>query len=271
MKKKIALIARERSGSTALQRILTGPNGFDGLGEPFNYGVLGPYYKFWREKLISDITHLSPNNKRWVFDEYIEEKTQASKKGVLFDIKYGNLDQLAGSFHPGFLANGRSFVRTPSVLKYLFESSAFIIHLSRKNKLRVFVSLQKARKTGVWRLSEWSDASTIQKTEGLISVNPEEALSFVEYDLAMSDFVDKALKHYSRQISICYEDFFNDGKVVPRQLATLLTFLGETTNESCPQLSLIRTNPAPLSETVENFDALCEVFDKSPHAWMLAM
>lgn len=266
MKKLLAVVSRERSGSTAFAHYLATPPGYGNIYEAWNAGRLGMFYDFWQARAREDKRYLGPNYRSQVFHEYLEHKLAEVDRGIVLSLKYGHLDHLTADFNPGFRPDGSSYVKTPSCLSYLMERGAYVIHMKRQNKLRIFVSLAIAHRSGVWHLKS---ASVERDPFEAVEINPDHALRFVADECAFAAFVDAALAGYGRCLDIVYENAFADERICSSTAERVAAFLGEPIEDFDPKLPFHRTNPVPLPELITNFETIRAAFAGTPHAWML--
>lgn len=263
----IAIIARERSGSTVLQRFLGACPGHKTIGEIWNYGVPdSPFYNFWAARVAEDPSFVRPHRRAELFRAYLEAESEGGAKTVVFDQKYGHLDQLSAALAPDFDAEGRACVPKPTVLRFLAEHRIPTIHLVRRNKLRVFVSLRRAQTRGVWHVRDRQNDAGAP-----VAVDPERALAFVDYDVRFDALIARFLAGHDRVMSLEYEKLFTSDytQVDPGQVSALAEFLDMDAAQFVPTVSLQRTNPFPLSALVADFDRLAARFANTPYAWML--
>ena len=176
-----------------------------------------------------------------------------------------------------------------------------VVHLQRRNILRMLLSLRVAEQTGVYLrpappslrrrvistlksrarralrrppaevdgrredagipMSEPATASTAKAREP-VSISPEELVEFiVKTELAVDHFEGKFSGHPMR--TVYYEDMLESRK---KTLTSVQSFLDVKPERLAERTQ--RQNPEPLAKLIENFDELRAAFRPSEHAWM---
>lgn len=263
----IAIVVRERSGSTVFQRFLGTYPGHKTIGEIWNYGIRNnPFYDFWAARVAKEADFIRPHRRADLFRAYLEAESEGGVHTVVFDQKYGHLDQLSSALAPDFDAAGCARVPRPTVLRFLAENRIPTIHLVRRNKLRVFVSLRRAQTQGIWHVRD-----RVAEAGDPVPINPEKAFAFVDYEVRFDAMVAEFLANHHRVMTLDYEALFTTDytRIRPEQVSSIAGFLELDPELFDPSLSLQRTNPFPLSALVSDFEALARRFVGTPHAWML--
>jgi hypothetical protein len=164
-----------------------------------------------------------------------------------------------------------------------------VVHLRRRNALRMLVSLKLAQETGVWVEPERkvTQANLLKalrhplKAAGRarrnlrhpeqprnqarrrVTVSPNELFEYsVKSHLTAKKFDELFAKHEA--LPVFYEDLLAVGGTA---FAEVQSFLGV---EPAPvEITLRRQNPEPLAQLVENYDELYELMKDSPAAAFL--
>jgi hypothetical protein len=176
----------------------------------------------------------------------------------------------------------------PGLLERLTGDTAIrVIHLRRRNLLRMLVSLKLARATGVfmedsrrkitpgnlWTAVRHPGKAAVRLRRRLrppeaarkgsrprVAVAPEELFDFIVRTRIRSGNWDE-LFHAHPKLEVFYEDLLDRREAV---FAEAQPFLGV---EAAPlTVSLRKQNPEPLRELVENFDELYDAFKHAPEA-----
>ncbi len=164
-----------------------------------------------------------------------------------------------------------------------------VVHLRRRNALRMLVSLKLAQETGVWVEPETKitkaglmDAlrrplkaaararRNLRRPEQLknqprrrVMVSPDDLFEYsVKSHLTGKKFDELFARHEA--LPVFYEDLLAVGGTA---FADVQSFLGV---EPAPvEITLRRQNPEPIAELVENYDELAELFKDTPAAAFL--
>jgi LPS sulfotransferase NodH len=257
----IVVIGRQRSGTTVYRELLARCGAID-RGEIFHSQFVNNkqnFYCYLAEKTSEDVLNLHPTAYPALFNRFLEERVlNAKAKYVLVDVKYNALRYIDGGMTE----------KLPAVIRQLNARGASFLHVRRRNKLRVYVSVLVAMKTG-----RWSDAGdgSLSLEERMVDVPPLPALESVQSDIWFEGKVAEWIKGH-RGWEIDYEDMFDqDGAFSDKAIETAGQLLNKTvTTENAKRVTLKRQNPEPLNEVVRNFDQLKGLFDKTPHTWMLS-
>jgi hypothetical protein len=266
----VSIVTRERSGSTVFQRFLGTNSSFDLLGELWNMGSAGAaFYPFWKKKILEDDKNLRLNSLGPLFNEFIEERLAASPGGVVFDAKYGHLDNLRYFWLPKFDETGRPTIAEPTLLRDLKKRGSHIIHLTRRNKLAVYVSTLRARETGVWQRPRNTGPSKrpVEKLDFKI----EEMVEFVKQERNMDALVAGYLKSYQRHLPLVYEEFLpkDTERLSEGFVRTVAGFLGEKPGRFDPVLRLRKVIQGTLAEQLALPDEVRAALSAIDGAWML--
>lgn len=140
------LLARQRSGTGALGSTLDQHPSISYLGEVFHHDAMDrpPNYFWFLQNLITEKPELAfpdAGPERW--DRYAEYLCSMSKKNyLLVDIKYASTHH----FNQHWLGVGEA----PTLFSILKTRGVPIVHLTRRNYLKVYVSGKLAEANGVW-------------------------------------------------------------------------------------------------------------------------
>jgi len=243
-----------RSGSTALAGAISKIPDFFWHGEIFSHGTV-VFEGF-------DALPISRKDKNggglFNCDEFIEF-IDVAKHGIEQQmghpfIRYG-CEIKSYHFEYGYFSF--SLENALVALAEKFPGSRFIF-LRRRNALRRILSANIARQTGVYHVSK----AVGKPNKFLIDLD-----NFNDADLKMKGEITAVLRNstmveecYKETIlkhggfEICYEDH------IEASMEPAMSILSQQLDVECvtPETSLKRTNPFPLSETVENYEELCQ-------------
>lgn len=131
-----------------------------------------------------------------------------------------------------------------------------IVHLGRRNILRMFTSMKIALKTGCW----WSHDGSPGLAEKRVALDPAEFERYVrEVEQARREG-DRMFAHHP-MLRIDYEDFESHTAGNPR-IDDLLGFLGLPASPLCTPMQ--RQNPERLRDLIANYDELMAHFSDTP-------
>lgn len=226
-KKEFVIISNPRSGSTHLRLLLNSHPMIESYGEVFMYGF--QILKFF----IS------------VFRNIFKK---SSLKRVLSFKKNSTLC--------GFKILYHQFRYTPLIEFIFLRDDIKVIHILRRNLLRIYISHIIAKKTQQW--CSYSETSlrkisvgcggVIKELEGLKSRQGKYCEKIKNNDV----------------IEIYYEDLIKNTKKV---LKDVQKFLGVPVEKLSS--NLVKQNPYKISEMVENYDELEETLKGTKYEWML--
>ncbi len=178
----------------------------------------------------------------------------------------------------------------PGILDKLVDDTELrVLHLHRRNALRMLVSLKLAESTGVWLREGTSKATRANVLKALrhplkavrraqrllrhpqplkqsprarVTISPEELLQFIVQTKMRSSHFDNVFREHPK-LTVYYEDVLDQGDDV---FGEAQSFLGVEPGPLA--VTLRRQNPEPLGELIENYDELYEAYKDGPDAWM---
>ena len=269
-RKIVAIITRERSGSTVLQRFLKTRDGYDMLGEMWNVGNKHTaFYDFWHEKVVADPSMLRLSKLEETFDAFVKARLAGSRRGVIMDVKYGHLDSLRWFWAPGFDKAGQFEMPEPSLMRKLKKDGAYIFHLTRRNKIAVYVSLARAQESGVWRLPRGS--ATSDDDGAPLEVDDHSLLRFIVRERQVDALVHGLLEKHERFCGLEYEDIFpaDMKRLEPRTVEKMASFLDEDPNAFNPVLPHRKIVTGALRTHIKDAERLRAPLSKIDAEWML--
>ncbi len=256
----IFITGHQRSGTTVF-RLLLESHGVYNADEIF-HGELkrkDRFYEYLYQRVLQDKNLIFPGRHQQVFYDYIGYLTELSQgKPIAADVKYNNFPLLTPPYQ---LKKDGSFI-----LDYIASIRAPIVHIVRRNKLRIYISELIAKKTGVW-----GTHNTARITEDRLGLkiniqDMKQKLNGIQHS------AETAAKHLSRVgnvHNIVYEDMFDaQGCFAPPVIQLVKDLLKvETVN---PEPAHIKINPEALSEIIENYEEVTAALQGTPFEWMAA-
>jgi hypothetical protein len=220
--------------------------------------------KFWLwyelEAAARNIS-VAPDRRIEAFEAYLSKLSALVKpKDLVIDAKYNSIRSLSGY--------GDTEYGSHDFTSFITSRQIPVLHLIRKNTLRVVLSNQLARQTGVWhRTTERSPEEPLPK----IRLNPKAVLVDIRYALKLTQDYQSRFAGYPGYEEIVYEDLVRE-RGFPQtgaNLRTLAHFLDK--KPSGPSLAAIpfkKTTPEDPSEVVENWDEVIRTLRATEFGWM---
>jgi hypothetical protein len=138
------------------------------------------------------------------------------------------------------------------------DTSVRVVHLRRRNLLRMFLSMKIAFKTGAW----WSLSGMPGLDERAIALDAGEFRTYVDQSLRQRDAAEAAFASHPI-FPLWYEEFENYPQD-PSRIDELLDFLDLPARRLHSEMR--RQNPEPLRQLIVNYDALKAEFAGTPLA-----
>lgn len=194
-----------------------------------------------------------------MFREFLDvAEARYPGKTLVIDIKYNSLHHASGTWQT---AGGE-----PEALIHLRKWDFPVVHLRRRNILKMVVSAMRATAAGQHVVLH----SETNLTRPL-RIDCRDVRHWVDAFRAEADFVTKMLAHSPRVHTVWYEDLWEDlpgGTRNARTEAALLDHLG-LAGTLLPDASVTKMTPDDLQDAVENFDELRGLYAGTDDAWML--
>lgn len=260
----ICVLGRQRSGTTVFRQMLKSQGAHD-VSEIFHHDFSqNPenYFNFLFKKIKKDKKYIHPDWHREVFKEFLdflEEKFD--NEIILLDIKYNALN---------IIDSGSLYQEVPFAIKELASRQSYFVHITRKNKLKILVSELIAQRTGMWGQTQDNNSGITKDKK--IYLSSEMALQTISRDEAFESKVSQCISIFTNSFSISYEEMFEkDGGFSQSSQNIASEIFSLRPNElKYDSVSLIKQNPEPLEDLIENFDDLKSEFSDTPYAWMVA-
>lgn len=257
----VFIVGLPRSGTTVFRSWLAHSGGID-CNEIFTSNMERPhsYYGFLRRKMEADPSLLLPWNQRQVFEDFIADfHSKSNGLPLIIDTKYHTLNHVPQRFHPA--------VKRPFLFHYMKETGARMIQLVRRNKLRVIVSEEISKATGIWGLNK-NRKRNLEFDKPRVTLNIPTTKRLLkrqsDLDIGIQDMFQN-LPHYHL---LTYEEMFGaDGDFSDRSVAVANACLPKPVTDRNPNQE--KFNPEPLSSLVENYDQVAQALKGGPFAWML--
>lgn len=265
--KPVILIARPRSGTTALRAIVATHPHVYALGEIFNDNYLCDalsYYHYYLNT-ITDSPRLSiPTTENCIslFSGYIDyvvqspDLRQKEQRWVFLSINYNTLHSINGYW--------QNIYDPPHLIAIIMLKRYHVVHLVRRNVLAAAVSEMRARLTGVWHIKQ-GDLRPSAADERIV-IDPRSLVRQLRARKLEIDLVEDAFREYERCLTLEYENLF-DRAAWPREceLDSLAEFLGlDPPIRSHSEYSITRNHR--LQDSIENYDEISQVLVETEFA-----
>lgn len=255
----ILLLARQRSGTSALGSIMNKHPELFYPGEPFHIGHSNKetsFFHFKDQMIRQDPSYFLPDRDPDLLSGFIGQINRRYKSTPFLDIKYNQTHFL----------NGVSYLPTqqPWVVRHALSSKFPIIHLTRKNQLKVFVSELRAKLTGIWH------AKTDVKVENdAVEVDTKRLLQHIRTSDDVMKMFDGWMQNRASTFTIDYDDLFGaNGNLSDNAVSGIQRITGLQNLEAL-RPEFVKTANNDLSKAIANFDEVSTVLAKTPYAWML--
>ena len=242
---KFVLLSRGRTGSSLLHLLLNSHPNAICMGEFFSGNTppnLPNKYPVHLKKNLLNNLHLTSEKPISFLENHIFINYPITIKSVGFRIAYYHLQAKEVRYFWDYLVK---------------DNELKIIHLKRRNMLRMLVSWKIAQKTGTW-INWASEKQPIDnnKEKKSIFITPEQCLHFFKLVEKEGNIAQKMFKKHD-MFNIYYEDF-SDKTTESVSISELLNFLQipYAPMEVCTK----KQNPETLSILIENFNQLTRYF-----------
>lgn len=228
---KFVIVTTQRTGSTYLWRYLNTHPEIRAHGEIFYHKLEDSYQKYWRssfKKILDHFLRRGHSITSFLDQFYLPFEKE---KAIGFKLMYTQIKKY------------------PYIHQYICENKISVIHLIRKNLLRVIVSREIMRKT--------KKAHFFIRDEQLgpmkIYLNPERLLNQIRKLEDEIKYYSKIYKNSVPYLEIKYEDFFSEKTKWTRKILRFLKVSENFLEMSC---NLKKANPYPLNTLLKNYEEI---------------
>lgn len=253
------LLARQRSGTGALGSILDQHEEIDYFGEVFHDGEIGSprnYFTFLERKIKQEPARGLPMAARRNFEEYLaylEGLTETPFK--LIDVKYRSTHHFNGPWSGRF--------DEPVFLRWIKEKGLPVIHLTRRNLLKTYVSGLLADANRVWHATEKDELKV--KT---IRLDPAKTLANLNASAREVEAFFGSMRRYSKVTTFDYDEMLDkDGKLGSRIEDCIRRILPVKPFEKRTP-AFVKQVDDRLWKVIENYEEVADTLAPTQHAWM---
>lgn len=190
--------------------------------------------------------------------EYIDWlRSRAEGRPLAMDVKYFALNLIP--------RRGDVDGKHPFIVDYMRDQKAHIVHIVRRNKLRILVSEQLATLTGRWSVGRPEHMVTDKPK---VVIEPVAALQFIEQVIEQDRRVRVMIAPTPDSAQIFYDEMFDSNGMFSAQVQSLAAAVMERDGQYARPGNM-KMNPEPISALVENYQELAAALSSSEHAWML--
>lgn len=221
-----------------------------------------PHFWLWYALAAGDQSiSVAPSRRIEAFELYLAKlSAQVKSKDLLLDIKYNTIRSLSGYWDTDHgSADFASFIARRRIP---------VLHLIRKNTLRVIVSHQLALQTGIWhrRNDEPDPASTVK-----ITLEPKKLLADIARAQRLTQDYQAIFGEQPGYEEIVYEEIVREREYTHSgaHLRTLGHFLGKkSVAPNGTPLPFKKMAADDLLEVVENWPEVLRALRGTAHGWM---
>lgn len=251
-KRPIVILAHQRSGTTAFRRLLVATERVRNFGEVFHTDdrqteLPWNFFNFRKHNPPPYVVNAEPAVREYFFEYLAHLSRLADKSWFLLDIKYNSWCNLAPAW--------QDLAREPFPLSLFKQVQTPIVHITRRNLFRQFLSLEYANATGRWHFS--NGASEVAPEIGL-DIDPFRAEEAMRLARDNRDRFRDWLAGYPLAVEIEYEESFVDGLARTTYLERALHSIGVSVE--LDENVTLRKTPVDLPRLVTNRDVLLHYF-----------
>jgi len=221
-----------------------------------------PNFWLWYElEAAARSISVAPDRRIEAFAAYLSKLSALARpKDLVVDAKYNSIRSLSGYSDTD---HGSQDFTT-----FITSRQIPVLHLIRKNTLRLIISNALARQTGIWHRTKERGA---EETLPRIRLQAKELPAEIRYALKLTQDYQTRFAGYPGYEEIVYEDLVRERNFpqTSANLRTLAHFLGKKPNGSShAAIRFKKTTPDDPSDVVENWDEVIRALRATDFAWM---
>lgn len=242
----VCIVARQRSGTTALQANLAATGRLHNFGEIFHTDRVdkpGSFFGYCASQRILLSDAFAPRYLPELCTSYVAHlRDLAGQKHVLIDVKFNSW----GVIRPAW----RYLHEEPYFLQFLKKQEALFIFIRREDVAEQIVSSHVAKAHDQWQNLEAEDAVTMS------DVNIGKAVREARLICQSEALLWGRLKKYGHRVHFTYEDLYVEGNLAATAKEAIARELGE--DLQFPETSPIRKSEIDKAANIKNYDVARE-------------
>jgi len=228
-------------------------------GEPFDlakYSGAHNFFAFRARLAQKDPDILRPDRNEVLLDEFIAYLTTKFGKPPFFDVKYNQTHHL----------NGESYLpqMPPWIMTNAFKKNVPIVHLTRRNLLRNFVSIARAKHSGIWHAKD----EKAKSSDG-VNLDMKALWNFIEFGTKTTNMFENWLHNRPKVFTIDYSELFQESGFLSDKAADGIEKISGLIRLSETKTDFVKLTPNSLEKAVSNFDEVAEKLKGTEYEWML--
>ena len=247
------LLAKQRSGTRVFGRMLDSHPGVAYCSEIFHEKASeqNSYFHFLKRQIerdLQNIDYIYPDRRLDSFADFLAATgTKYSKDNFILDIKYNQLHHLNDYWH---LINNQ-----PQIFKFIKQNNYPVIHLIRRNILKVLVSQLLAANHNVWHAKP-ENIDRIQKTK--IKLDPDKIIKQIKNRKNEMNRISSFFKSYNNSLTVYYEDLFDENREFSKTTVDALSDFLQVDSSQFNLKPVYIKQTSLLDSVIENFDEIKE-------------
>lgn len=247
------MIAKQRSGTRVFGHMLASHPSIAYCSEIFheNASSENGYFHFLKRQIEKDsqnLKYIYPDCRQDSFEDFLSSIGMKYNKDIfVLDIKYNQLHHLNDYWH---LINNQ-----PQIFKFIKKNNYPVIHLIRRNILKVFVSQLLASNHNIWHAKK-ENINRIQRTK--IRLDPDKILNQIKNRKNEMNRISSFFKSYQNTLTIYYEDLFNDAQEFSKDTVETLSDFLQVDSSKFNLKPVYVKQTSLLSNVIENFEEIKE-------------
>jgi LPS sulfotransferase NodH len=262
MEEALLIIGRERSGTTVVRATLATSPAYVNLHEAFSDPAVEAGTSAFAQYLKANdlfAKWAGARHRPQILLDWLEDVRKTTGQTPLVDVKQQYLN-ICDSYW--------SHNRRPQLIRFCYQRKWPVIHVIRRNKLAVLVSLIQAEATGVWNARHPNAVEKVRRS-GPVTVPTKFLRERIRQLTGDDNAVATYLKQHSRLATLEYET------VLARGGAELV----EGVRAACEKIGAplpaadepptLRSGDPDLRARITNYDEVAKLLKDTPYAWML--
>ena len=251
LKNPCFLLAKQRSGTRVFGHMLDSHPSVAYCSEIFheNASSENSYFHFLKHQIEQDLQNLDyiyPDRRLDSFADFLFSiGTKYGKDNFVLDIKYNQLHHLNDYWH---LINNQ-----PQIFRFIKKNNYPVIHLIRKNILKVLVSQLLASNHHVWHAKQ-ENIDCIKKTK--IRLDPNKILNQIRNRKNEMNRISSFFANYQNTLTIYYEDLFDENQQFSKTTVKTLSDFLQVDSSQFNLKPVYVKQTSLLDSVIENFEEI---------------